>query len=72
MQWHQQVKNKEKQEIISGLMKSREFRKFYYFTRKFYYNKLEERIEEGTIKVDEFGNFTYSMSMKLALTLTSI
>lgn len=53
-------------------MKSREFRKFYYFTRKFYYNKLEERIEEGTIKVDEFGNFTYSMSMKLALTLTSI
>ena len=41
-------------------MKSREYRKFYYFTRKFYLMKFEEDVKNGFIKIDEFGNITYS------------
>jgi hypothetical protein len=40
-------------------MRSREFRKFYYFARKFYYQKIEKMIEEGQIEFDEFGNLEF-------------
>lgn len=40
-------------------MKSRAFRKFYYFARKFFQLKLEEDIEKGSVQVDEFGSYKY-------------
>ena len=41
-------------------MKSREYRKFYYFTRKFYHLKFEEDLKNGLVKIDELGNISYS------------
>lgn len=40
-------------------MRSREFRKFYYFARKFYFQKIENMIEEGRVEFDEFGNLIF-------------
>ncbi len=42
-------------------MKSREFRKFYYFTRKFYYKKYEEFKQSGGMESDPMGNTIYRM-----------
>lgn len=51
------------------MFKSREYRKFYYFTRKFYYQKFEEEVKNGLIKIDEFGNLTYSSKSTACLTI---
>lgn len=40
-------------------MKSREFRKFYYFARKFYFQKFEDDVLSGKIKIDKQGNLHY-------------
>lgn len=40
-------------------MKSREYRKYYYFTRKFYLQKFEEGVKNGHIRVDPLGNISY-------------
>lgn len=59
--WRKNMAKSKENEAVSAMMKSREFRKYYYFMRKFYYQKFMSDIEEGTIKVDSDGNIQYGL-----------
>ena len=45
--------------MIGAMMKSREFRKYYFFIRKYYYDKLQYLERNEMLGRDQNGNFVF-------------
>lgn len=61
---NQQNEFQEGKKLTAAVMKSREFRRFYYFTRRFFFEKLLRDAKAGIVKMDENGNISFTANSK--------
>ena len=70
--WNKTITKTKEKQMLNGIMKSREFRKYYYLMRKYYYQRFQEDLYQGKIVIHRDNSIMYKMDRKSKLKLIKI